>query len=191
MTLKHAFKEWAIVCAALAQGRQALILRKGGIAEERGEFAVEHPRFWLFPTYTHQQADGITEEARLLLREVENQRPPAGVIQINHWVEVTGIYHVRDELPALMLGHLHVWSEETVRKRFAYRTPGLYVLSVRVHRSPRTHEVVDTPVYQGCKSWLELDDTLDTDGSTPVLDDAAYRDLQRSLDLLLNPTAMA
>jgi hypothetical protein len=191
MILKHAFKEWAVICAALAQGRQALILRKGGIAEERGEFAVEHPRFWLFPTYTHQQADGITEEARPLLQEVEKQRPANDVVRLSHWAEVTGIYHVRQELPALMLGHLHVWSAETVRQRFAYRTPGLYVLSVRVYQAPQTYEVRDTPAYQGCKSWVELDEELSTDGSTPVLDDAAYRDLQHSLDLLLNPTALA
>ena len=30
--LRHAFKEWAVICKALAEGRQALILRKGGIA---------------------------------------------------------------------------------------------------------------------------------------------------------------
>ena len=30
--LKHAFKEWAVICQALATGRQALVLRKGGVA---------------------------------------------------------------------------------------------------------------------------------------------------------------
>ena len=189
--LQQAFKEWAVVCAALARGRQALILRKGGIAEDRGEFTVEHRRFWLYPTYVHQQADGITEEARLLLHEVERQRPAAGVLALSHWAEVTGIYHVKDEMPALMLGHLHVWSEETVRKRFAYRAPGLYVLSVRVYRAPQAHEIADTAEYQGCKSWVALDAPLSTDGSVPVLDDAAYHDVQHSLDLLLNPTALA
>ena len=32
-TCSIAFKEWAGVCAALAEGRQSLIVRKGGIAE--------------------------------------------------------------------------------------------------------------------------------------------------------------
>ena len=64
MDLPHAFKEWAVICRALAEGKQALILRKGGIAETGGEFAVEHTRFWLFPTYTHQQRDGIRPEAK-------------------------------------------------------------------------------------------------------------------------------
>ena len=42
MTLNVAFKEWAVVCQALAAGRQSVILRKGGIAEEGGIFRPEY-----------------------------------------------------------------------------------------------------------------------------------------------------
>jgi hypothetical protein len=44
--LRHAFKEWAVTCAALAEGRQAVIPRQGGIAEIEGTFAVEQRRYW-------------------------------------------------------------------------------------------------------------------------------------------------
>ncbi len=37
-----AMKEWAAVCLALAEGRQSLLLRKGGIAEGSGGFRMEH-----------------------------------------------------------------------------------------------------------------------------------------------------
>ena len=67
MELAQAFKEWAVICEALGEGRQVLILRKGGIAEARGEFTIEHRRFWLFPTYVHQQSSGIKPEAVPLL----------------------------------------------------------------------------------------------------------------------------
>ena len=50
-----AFKEWALVCEALGNGRQSLILRKGGIAEGRDGFAFKHPNFFLFPTWFHEQ----------------------------------------------------------------------------------------------------------------------------------------
>ncbi len=188
MTLPHAFKEWAVVCQALAQGTQALSLRKGGIEEE---FTLEQQRFWLYPTYAHQQNDGIKAEARPLLSEVEANRPPAGMIRLSHWAEVTGVYRLRELMPALMLAHLHVWSEETVKKRFAYRTPGLHVLAVRVYRAGQVHAVTELPAYEGCRSWVELENALSTEGSTAVLDDAAYRDLQHTLDLLLSPTALA
>ncbi|NBS89997.1 DUF1802 family protein, partial [bacterium] len=36
MNIQLACKEWASVCAALASGRQSILLRKGGIAEPTG-----------------------------------------------------------------------------------------------------------------------------------------------------------
>ena len=189
--LQVAFKEWAVICEALAQGKQAIILRKGGIAEDEGEFGVEHTRFWLYPTYVHQQRDGVNEETRPLLQAVEAQRPPAGKVLLRLWAEVTGIYRIRDEWLALMLPHLHCWSEETVRKRFTYRTPELFLLVTRVQRVPTAHEIDELPAYAGCKSWVELEAPLSTEGSTPVLSDADYRIVEKQLDRLLAPTAFA
>ncbi len=189
--LQHAFKEWAVICEALEQGQQSLILRKGGIDEQTGEFAVEQTKFWLYPTYAHQQYDGINEDARPLLQQIEATRPPAGIVRLQLWAEVTGVYRLREELPALLLAHLHCWSEETVRKRFHYGMPGLYVLVVRVQRAPAVREIVELPAYAGCRSWVELDKLLPTEGSVPVLDDASFRIVQKQLDLLLSPTAFA
>ena len=189
--LQTAFKEWAVICAALAQGKQALILRKGGIAEDEGVFRALEPRFWLFPTYTHQQQSGIRPDAASLLDDVLDNQPPAGVLRLSHWVEVTGVYHVHDELPALLLGHLHLWSDETVRQRFAYRTPGLFILAVRVYQALQVIELMDTPEYQGCKSWVKLERPLPTEGSTPIMTDERFAKWQGQLDLLLKPTGLA
>src|SRR5438046_1731650 len=101
--LQHAFKEWAVICAALGQGLQSLILRKGGIDEQTGQFAVEQTRFWLYPTFVHQQNDGIQEDARPLLTQVEANHPPAGMVRLQHWAEIETIYRIREELPALLL----------------------------------------------------------------------------------------
>ncbi len=189
--LQHGLKEWAVICQALAEGRQALILRKGGSAEEGGEFRLEHQQFWLFPTYTHQQRAGLRAEALPLLERVEQERPPAGVVRLSHFAEVTGVYRLRDLLPALLLGHLHYWSEETVRQRFAYRLPGLFVLPLRVYRAAAVTELAHSPGYEGCRSWVELERPLPTAGATPVLSDQDMHDLHRSLDALLTPTALA
>ncbi len=189
--LQHAFKEWAVICRALAEGRQALILRKGGIAESSGEFQVEHRRFWLFPTYLHQEPAGLQEAAWPLLETVETERPPAGVVRLSHFAEVDGIYRIRALAPALLLSHLHLWSAETVARRFAYRVPELWVLPVRVWRAAAPAELPDTAYYQGCRSWVELERALPTEGATPVLPEDDLRDLHRQLDLLLAPTAHA
>ena len=56
-----AFKEWASVCDALLEGRQTIILRKGGISEGTapGVFVPEHSEFWLYPTWVHQAEQGV------------------------------------------------------------------------------------------------------------------------------------
>ena len=189
--LKVAFKEWAVICKALGEGRQALILRKGGIAEEGGEFRVEHTRFWLFPTYVHQQSTGIKSEAAPLLREAEAERPRAGIIRLSHFAEVTGVYHLHDMVGALRIRQLHLWSDETVHARFTYRQPGLFVMPVRTYRATQPFEIPDTPYYAGCRSWVELGHELPTTGGTPVLSDDSFQNLIRQLDSLLKPTALA
>ena len=61
-----AFKEWAGVCDALIDGRQTLVVRKGGISEPAGPggFAPEYPEFWLYPTWVHQAELGLRTGAR-------------------------------------------------------------------------------------------------------------------------------
>lgn len=189
--LAHAFKEWAVICHALAKGEQGLILRKGGIAENNDQFTLEHRRFWLYPTYTHQRPEDLSAEGQKALSDVMAGRPPAGALRLSHWADTTGIYRIRELVPAQMLGHLHWWSDAAVEKRFHYREPGLYLLAVRIYRIPHAHEVPDKPEYEGCRSWVPLDAPLSTEGSTPVMSDRDHHDLQRSLDLLLNPTALA
>ena len=189
--LKYAFKEWAVICKALADGRQALILRKGGLAETSGEFRLEHIRFWLFPTYVHQQRSGIKPDAGSLLERVESERLPSGTIRLSHFARVTGIYRLHDMVGALRIRNLHWWSDDTVQARFAYRSPGLYVLLVRVHRARQTVELPEAASYAGCRSWVELERELSTEGAAPILNDTEFDEVRRRLDDLLKPTALA
>jgi hypothetical protein len=189
--LKIAFKEWAVICRALAAGRQSLILRKGGIAETGGQFSPEHSRFWLYPTFAHEKSDGTKPEAAELFRAAEADRPTAGIVRFTHFAEVHAVYYVKQLFGALLLDDLHVWSESTVRQRFDYRAPGLYVLPVRVFRVANPLELPETPAYAGCRTWVELDRELPTTGATPVLDDKSFNDLLDTLDLRLTPTALA
>lgn len=188
--LAHAFKEWAVVCRNLAEGRQSIILRKGGIAEEGNEFQLEHKKFWLYPTYVHQQREGITPETIALLEEVAADRPAPGIVRLSHFAEVVGIYHVHELFGALSLQDMHCWSKETVQKRYEYRKPGIYVLAVRVFQAQQSHELVENAAYAGCRSWVELEKALPTTGSKPVLREDDFRDILRELDRRLNPTAL-
>src|SRR5689334_5061116 len=183
-SLGRAFKEWAVICRALAAGRQALILRKGGIAEPGGSFRVEQQRFWLYPTYAHQQEGGIVAEARPLLDEALRDRPGEGVVRLAHFAESPCVYFVEDLEKVLRLEGLHLWSRTTVEARFHYRRPGLFVLPVRIYRAATVHELPETAGYAGCKSWVELGRDLDTSGATAVLSESAFDAVLNTLDRL-------
>jgi hypothetical protein len=189
-SLGIALKEWAVICKAIVEGGQAILLRKGGIAESGGSFRVEQKRFWLYPTYVHQQQSGIIDGARPTLDEAIRERPPEGVVRLSHFAEVPCVYHIDDLNKALKLAHLHIWSRETVEARFHYRTPGLFVLPVRVYEAATVHELPETAEYAGCKSWVQLGCDLDATGE-PLLDEESFDAIVNELDRLLEPTAMA
>jgi hypothetical protein len=190
--LKYAMKEWAAVCRALADGRQSVVLRKGGIAETTGEFQLEHPRFWLYPTFLHEQRAGLDVDAWPLLEQAEKERPPQGTVRLTHFAEATGgVIHLQTLPAAALTAGLHVLSPDAVRSRFEYKRPGLSVVPLRVFRVPAPFDLPETAEYAGCRSWVELERALPTDGATPVLEDEACRELLERLNWLLRPTAWA
>jgi hypothetical protein len=162
-TCPIAFKEWAGVCAALAEGRQSLIVRKGGIAEGPRGFLPEHSIFWLYPTYVHQAQQGLRTA-----QPTDSQQPP-GTVALSTLAVVDSISFVEHEETLAALEPLHVWTEETLKQRFHYRKPGLWVLGVRVFRRDHPHRLEVTPEHAGCKTWVELDPPLATDGCAAVL----------------------
>lgn len=166
-----AFKEWAGVCDALAEGRQSLILRKGGIAEGPRGFIPEHATFWLYPTRVHEAEQGLRHEAA-----TPASRPPGppGTVPIRALALVDSIAFVDREETMAALRDLHAWTEESVARRFHYRRPGLWVLGVRVFCRPEARHVAMTPEHAGCKTWVLLDPPLPTAGCVPVLDEPEF-----------------
>lgn len=182
--LAVAFKEWAAVCGALAAGRQALILRKGGIAEGNGGFRPEHAEFLLYPTFFHEHRAGVKPGALPLLAAAEAERPAAGTVRLAHLARVAAVARVGRLETALALDPLHVWTPAVVEQRFHYRGPGLFVLAVRVLALPRPVEVPERPEYAGCKTWVPLADPIDPAGATPVLPDDEFAKQLAALEAL-------
>ncbi len=56
-----ALKEWSAAVHALLDGRQRVLLRKGGIGEKRFELAARE--FLLFPTVAHSHAERVRARA--------------------------------------------------------------------------------------------------------------------------------
>ena len=165
-----AFKEWSGVCEALAEGRQVVIFRKGGIAEGPGGFAPEHPSFWLYPTHLHQAQQGLRDEG-------PPPSPPAdaGRVDLRALATVDAIHYVESLSSLERLVDEHAWSAETVRSRFSYRRPGLWVLLVRVFVRPIPWSLPISPEQAGCRTWVDLAGPLPTDGMVPALGEADFR----------------
>lgn len=177
-TCNIAFKEWAAVCEALAAGRQTIILRKGGIHEGREGFRVQHSRFWLYPTNFHQAAEGLTPDAgEFTARALAGTKPGPAELPLHSlrsFAEVAEVHELNSESAALALAGLHVWSDTTVRDRFTYRRPGLFLLVVRIFVRELPVLVRETAEMAGCKSWVTLPEPIATNGLTPVLGDTAF-----------------
>ncbi|MCW5558026.1 MAG: DUF1802 family protein [Verrucomicrobiae bacterium] len=174
-SMRVAFKEWAVIVEALGRGRQSLILRKGGIAEDAGVFRVDHPRFLLFPTQFHQHRDHVLPDAADLADAAATQAPPPDQLRIRYAAAVVGwrLLASLGEVQALA-GH-HLWSPETIANRFTWGgEESIVLMALRVFRLEPPAELPMQPDYGGCRSWVTLEQDIDTAGALPVLDEAAH-----------------
>jgi hypothetical protein len=145
------FKEWALVCAALGEGRQTVVIRKGGIAEGRDGFAFQHREFFLFPTFFHEQLVRV----RLPGASLPVSRP--GEIEIRFFAKVETTRVITDWEEVSALEPFHILQESVVRERFEYDdAPGVHVAFVRVFALEPTWRLPNEKAFGGCRSWVKL-----------------------------------
>ena len=167
---RTALKEWAVLCDALAAGEIVALVRKGGIREQRAGFAVRHDRFLLYPTFFHEKSAELQPRFAARLGDTGADRPPEGIIRIGLVAEVAATWHVHDLERLRAIEPFHGMAWPAVVSRFQYRgTNDVRVIAARVLRLPETHDVPETRRYQGCVSWVALDESIDVRGATAVL----------------------
>jgi hypothetical protein len=173
--LRIGLQEWAVCVRALREGRSCVIVRKGGIHEPQGgTFKPEHERFALLPSYLHQRAERLLPAYAADVPQTA-VNPVPGKIPVTAWADVARVWKATELARVQALGDELIWTADEIATRFAYRAqPFLYVLALRVQRLPGSIDIPDRASYGGCRSWIALDDSVPTDGSQPVLDDAAW-----------------
>ena len=176
-----AFKDWSLICDALGQGQQSLILRKGGIAEGRQGFRFKHDAFFLFPTQYHQQAERVRPEAMATLHPTP--RPAEGTVEIRYFFTMERAEWVEDWETLARLEPFHLWREDVVRERFEYDGQrGLQCAFGRVYRLQEPWIFEDRPAFGGCRSWITLPTFPAAHFSgQPVLDDRAHATLAKDV----------
>ena len=177
-----ALKEWAVVVQALGRGAQLLLLRKGGIAEQDGEFRLATREFFLYPTWEHQQEAWLQPRYAATFRALLAEAPPGEELSLAYYAAVTDVWPAPELLRMKQLQDAFVWNEAFLEKRYAYKPElPLSVLVVRTYQLPQALRVSNLERYAGCRSWVELEEALPTHGAIPVLDDAEFERRREAL----------
>jgi hypothetical protein len=167
-----ALKEWSAVVHALLDGRQRVLLRKGGVHEKRFEVVAEE--FLLFPTVAHSHAQRVRPEHRDLLAAAGADSNDERVL-VRAAAKVVAAVSVNRPENLEAIEDLHIWTADSVRTdRLDFRPKHrLSVLVVQVVPLVEPVCLPRTIDYAGCTSWVRLPVTPRT--AAPVYDDESLR----------------
>jgi hypothetical protein len=167
-------KEWSAAVYALLDGRQTVLLRKGGIGEKR--FEVSASRFLLFPTVAHSHAERVRPEHRDLLAPAAADSTHNAVV-LRAGAKVVAAVAVNRPEGLADIEPLHIWTAESVRAdRLDFRPKHrLTVLVVQASPLAEPVRLPRTDDYAGCTSWVQL--PVSPRWAAPVHDDATLREV--------------
>ena len=181
-TTTLALKEWGAVVCALLDGRQTLLLRKGGIAEKA--FTVEGggSPFVVFPTVAHSHTERVRPEHQDLLApgaaEVDEDR---NTFWVRAGLTIVAAVPVRrpENLPEIE--DLHIWTAQSIREdRLDFRPRHqLQALVVRAVALAQPVELGRVDAYGGCRSWVEVPVNVDGGGAAVHSEERLAADAQR------------
>lgn len=158
-TTTLALKEWGAVAHALLDGRQTLLLRKGGIHEKAFSVGEHAGGFVLFPTIAHSHAERVRpEHAELLEAGAADVDEKGGTFVVRCGMTVVEVVPVVRPEGLVEIGDLHIWTAESVESdRLDFRPRhALQALVVRAVELPEPVTLRRIDAYGGCKSWIDL-----------------------------------
>jgi hypothetical protein len=169
-----ALKEWSAAVHALLDGRQTVLLRKGGIHEKR--FAVAADEFLLFPTVAHSHAERVRPEHRALLADSASDSTEEQLV-IRSAAKVVAAVAVSNPDGLADIEDLHIWTAESVQAdRLDFRPRHrLTVLVVQAAPLVVPLRLAREPQYGGCTSWVQLPPAPEV--GQPVHDAAALDEI--------------
>jgi hypothetical protein len=169
-----ALKEWSAVVHALLDGRQRVLLRKGGIGEKRFEVAARE--FLLFPTVAHSHAERVRPEFRDLLTASATDSANDRFV-VRAAAKVVAALPVNRPENIAAIEDLHIWTAESVRRdRLDFRPKHrLAVLVVQAIPLLAPVQLPRLPEYAGCTSWVPLP-LAEPSLGVPVHDEAVLQE---------------
>jgi hypothetical protein len=177
-----ALKEWASLVRALREGRQAILLRKGGIRDANGVFTLQEKEFFLYPTLEHQKDHLVQACWAGEMAASRREYPADKTILIDTYAvaEKVRVVSSESEFPTLL--KRSVWSLDYFQQRWEYKPEKpLYLVGVRAFKLKTPHRIPEAPSYAGCVSWVPLEKELATGPSEPAIENEAFDREMREL----------
>lgn len=185
MQIQTALKEWSVAVEALSQGEMILLLRKGGIKEQKGRFSTQAERAILFPTFEHQKAELLKPEYQGRVAPVRSGWHPQA-IEMKAWAEIAEIFLTTDEDKVLALADFHIWQPRLAQERLRWKAnQPLYVMVLRVYKLSEPVVIPWSDRYRGCRSWVSLEEPLKVDKERPAIAEADYSAQVNKISALL------
>jgi hypothetical protein len=157
-----ALKEWSIICKAMEEGKQTILLRKGGILEYKKGFEISQKLFLLYPTLEHQAAEYLQsnylQEYELLLKRNSSEivQDKVNTIRIIARIEAMQEFHDHELLSKLE--KYHIWNEKYVNMRMNYNPKKpMNALLLRIYKLSQPISIDVNPEWAGCKSWIDIE----------------------------------
>ncbi|HEY7572910.1 MAG TPA: DUF1802 family protein [Nitrososphaeraceae archaeon] len=180
-----ALKEWAIICKALEEGKQIMLLRKGGILEYKDGFKLDYEKFLLFPTLEHQSTESIRSDYAHNLDTLSWDKFD-GKRNLTLFAEVSDIRRISDDSVLRSLEKYHVWNRKYIAMRMKYNPKqSMNMIILRVYKMIHPIQVYMKPEWSGCKSWISIGifnkDSKIFDFSNPVLEEDKFHDVRRQI----------
>ena len=179
----NGLKEWATVVKALENGKQTVILRKGGILETASGFEIESKKFLLFPTWEHQEIKHVKTQYHDFLNETLNHKPKDGYNIITSSAEVLDQRDISSNKIIDNLSSFHVWSDEYIKERINWMPEKpLKAIFLKVYTFPQIEIPLQTD-FEGCKSWIELN-SIQNSGQSVLTDQEIESELKRFREIV-------
>ena len=173
-------KEWQVAITALLQGETILLLRKGGIREPKGQFSLAARQVLLLPTLEHQKTELLKDEFRASVAvalDTEAGAAAADQVRFEGWATITHALPITTAAEVKALLPYLVWNEQFVEERLGWqRDRPLYGLLLRAHRLESPLVLPRHAGYGGCRSWVEIGESVAVENSIPALAEADYTD---------------
>ncbi|MEL6555546.1 MAG: DUF1802 family protein [Cyanobacteria bacterium J06621_11] len=186
MIITAALKEWSVAVDALAAGKTILLLRKGGIKEEKGRFSTESDKVILFPTFEHQKPHLLKPKYQNQVTPVESGWHPK-IIRLTAWADITHIFRTKSLEQVNALSDFHIWQPQLAVERLKWKAnQPLYVLALRVYGLDETIELEWKKSYGGCRSWIGLEEEIRCDESNAAIAETAYRNQVEAISNILS-----